>query len=87
MEIEQIVTEYLATDIEERRGLTGHVVDRDTSLFKDGIVDSIGLFTLASFLEARFGLTIADEDMVPDNFDSIARIASFVESRRRVPAS
>jgi len=36
------------------------------------------------FIEEQLGVTVKDEDMVPENLDSVSRIAAFVESRRKV---
>lgn len=54
----------------------------DASLLDAGIVDSTGVLEVISFLEAEFGLVVADEEMLPDNLDSVARIAAFVERKK-----
>lgn len=54
----------------------------DSSLLDSGIVDSTGILEVVSFLETEFGIRVADEDMVPDNLDSIAQIAAFVARKR-----
>lgn len=48
------------------------------SLMENDILDSTGVLELVAFLEERFGITIADRDIVPANLDSLARIAAFV---------
>lgn len=83
MSIEAAVTDYIRAEILEPSGRRADDVDADTSLFRRGIIDSFGVFTLASFLEERFLIVVGDEDMVPENFDSISRIASFVARRQR----
>jgi acyl carrier protein len=50
----------------------------DDSLLEAGIVDSTGVLEVIGFLETRFGIPVEDEDIVPDNLDSIDRIAAFV---------
>jgi acyl carrier protein len=54
----------------------------DTSLLDQGIVDSTGVLEVISFLESSFGIQVADEEMLPDNLDSIARIAAFVQKKK-----
>lgn len=54
----------------------------DTSLFEGGYVDSTGVLELIAFIESGFGVTVADAETVPENLDSIARIARFVERKR-----
>jgi acyl carrier protein len=51
------------------------------SLLDAGIVDSLGVLELVGFLETRYGITVADEEMMPENFGSIEAIAEFVARR------
>lgn len=55
-------------------------VAADESLLDTGLLDSAGIFQLVAFLEERFHLTIADEDIVPDNFDTINAVVAFVNA-------
>lgn len=48
------------------------------SLLDAGIIDSTGAMELVSFLEGEFGLQIDDQDLVPENLDSIAAMTAFV---------
>jgi acyl carrier protein len=50
----------------------------DQSLFQAGVIDSLGVFRLISFLEETFPITIDDQDMVPENFQSVTNISNFV---------
>jgi acyl carrier protein len=52
------------------------------SLLDAGIVDSTGAMELVSFLESEFGLRVDDQDLVPENLDSIAAMAAFVMRRQ-----
>ncbi len=54
----------------------------DDSFLRTGIVDSMGMSHLVAFLEADFGIAIADDDLVPENLDSVSRAAAFVERKR-----
>ena len=54
-------------------------LDDTASLLNAGILDSTGTMELIAFLEAQFGLTIFDSDIIADNLDSVARICAFVE--------
>ncbi len=51
-------------------------------LIATGVIDSTGILELIAFLEERFGIHVADEEMLPANLDSVARIASFVARKR-----
>jgi len=53
----------------------------DYPLIANHVVDSMGLLTLISFLEDHFGVDIADEELVPDNFSTLRKIASLIERK------
>ncbi len=52
------------------------------SLLDEGVVDSTGVLEVIGFLESEFGLEVEDAEITPENFDSIARIAAFVDRKR-----
>lgn len=54
----------------------------DDSLLERGIVNSTGMLELVLFVEEQFGVQVRDEEMTPENLDSVNRIARFVQSRR-----
>ncbi len=54
----------------------------DASLIQGGWVDSTGMLEVITFLEEEFGIQIADTEMLPENLDSIQRIAVFVARKR-----
>jgi acyl carrier protein len=54
----------------------------ETSLLDSGTVDSTGVLEIISFLEQEFGIQIADDEMIPDNLDSISKIAKFVGKKK-----
>jgi acyl carrier protein len=54
----------------------------DASLLDLGIVDSTGVLEVVTFLESEFGLTMGDDEIVPENLDSIGRIASFITRKK-----
>ena len=56
----------------------------EASLLDTGTMDSTGVIELITFLEQRFGLAIGDRELRPENFDSIRRVADFVERKRRL---
>jgi len=55
---------------------------QDLSLLDSGIVDSLGVLDLVGFIEEQFGIEAQDDDLVPENFDSIEALARFVRERR-----
>ena len=62
-------------------GQGGESLSSDESLLESGTVDSTGVLEVVMFLEQRFGVKTADEELVPDNLDSIQKIAAFVRRK------
>jgi acyl carrier protein len=56
-------------------------VENDTALLEKGILDSLGILDVVSFLESEFSITINDEELVPENFNSLGTLSSFVEKK------
>jgi acyl carrier protein len=56
-------------------------VGDDQSLTESGIIDSLAIFRLVSYLEDNFGLRVADEEIVLENFQSVNAITHFVEGK------
>ena len=52
--------------------------DENTNLIERGIVDSMSLVRLISFLEENYNIQVQDEDIVPENFSSLTKIAGFL---------
>jgi acyl carrier protein len=77
-EIKDKVREFVL-DAAQRKGL--ETVTDDESLTENGVVDSLGIFRLVSFLEDNFAIRIADEDIVGENFRSVTAIESFVAEK------
>ena len=53
-------------------------------LIQSGIIDSLGIQKLIAFLESRFSINIADEELVPENFESIESIDSFIRNKHNI---
>jgi len=51
------------------------------SLLESGVVDSTGVMELVMFLEQTFSVQVNDEELVPENLDTITNIAAFVETK------
>jgi len=59
-------------------GQAGNGFTDDQSFLESGIIDSTGLLELVSFVEQRYGISIADKELVPENLDSLGNISRFV---------
>ena len=74
--IEETVRSFIAENI--LFSDNGYVYSDDASFLEEGIVDSMGIMELVMFVGDTFRITIEDEELVPDNFDSISRLASYI---------
>ncbi|OHB60988.1 MAG: acyl carrier protein [Planctomycetes bacterium RBG_13_50_24] len=59
----------------------GESLKNDTSFMEEGIIDSTGILELVFFLEETFGLSVEDDELVPDNMDSLQNIARFIDRK------
>lgn len=53
----------------------------DTSFMESGVIDSTGVLELVAFLEETYEVKVEDEEMVPENLDTIANLCAFVERK------
>lgn len=57
----------------------------DTSLIEGGYVDSTGMLEVVGFLEEQFSIQVGEDELVPANFETIGRIAAYLDRKRRPP--
>ena len=65
-------------------GQAGNLKD-DTSFLDGGIIDSTGVLELAMHIETTYGIKVKDDELVPENLDSINAVAAFLEKKLAVP--
>ena len=65
----------------------GYPHSDSTSFLEEGIVDSMGIMELVMFVEENFQISVEDEELVPDNFDSVSRLAAYIRTKSPVAAS
>jgi acyl carrier protein len=56
-------------------------IQADVSFIESGIVDSTGILELVAFLEKTYGITVEDEEVVPENLDSLQNVVKFLERK------
>ena len=54
----------------------------DDHLLANGILASLGVLDLVSYLEREFAITVSDEDLVPENFETLRTVTAFVQEKR-----
>jgi len=55
----------------------------ETSFLESGIVDSTGLLEIVSFLESEFGITVEDDELIPENFDCLVKLSIFLARKHK----
>lgn len=68
-------------------GQDDEAMNAQSSLVESGIIDSMGVAEIVAHIESRYGVTVGDDELVPDNLDSIARIAAFVARKKQAQAA
>jgi acyl carrier protein len=76
VEIKQAVRGFLSENFMYR--VSVDEVSDDASLIKAGILDSVGILALISFLEERFEITVTDDEVEPENLESVDAITAFI---------
>ena len=62
-------------------------LDDQISFLDSGIVDSMGILEIVNFISEEFQVTVADEDLLPENLDSIDNISNYLSSRLKAVAN
>jgi len=52
-----------------------------TSFLEEGIIDSTGVLELVTFIEEEFSITVEDEELIPENLDSICNVTAYLEKK------
>ena len=78
IELEQFLMNELILDSDFNEKSVGPEDD----LISQGIIDSMGILKLTTFMEGKFGIKVTDEDIIPDNFRTINRLKEFIESKQ-----
>ena len=75
--LEQLIKEYIAQEFLNDKP----PIVLEGNLVEEGVVDSLGIITLIAYVEKQFGARIKPEDVVLENFESVAAIARLVRQR------
>ena len=79
MENKQAIREFIIENFlfGEANGL-----EEETSFLENGIIDSTGILELVTYLEETFGIEVEDEELVPENLDSIANVVKYLTAKQ-----
>ena len=56
-------------------------LEDDTSFLENGIIDSTGILELVNFFEEEFSVSVEDEELIPENLDSIKNVTSYLQKK------
>ena len=78
MEIQKEIYNYIVENMlfDEDR-----TIDEDLSFQENGILDSIGFLELIHFIEEKYNIKISDNELIPENFDTLRKISCFVKNK------
>lgn len=78
------MNEVLINYIQEQLlgGKSGVTIDPNDDLLGSGLVDSMGMMSLITFIEEEFDFTVPPEDMVIEHFMTVEAIGNYLESRK-----
>jgi len=79
MEIKQRVNQFFLDDI--LREDNGFELQDTSNLIEGGIIDSLGIMKLLSFIEQTFQIQISNDELVPENFETIERICALITDK------
>jgi acyl carrier protein len=79
-QIESLIEEYITNEAAPNPDLLP--IGRDTKLIESGILDSLSILKLVAFLEERFDVKVAPEDIVQENFETIGAISRYISERK-----
>lgn len=60
----------------------GAGLEDDASFLDEGIIDSTGVLELVAFIEETYSISILDEELIPENLDSIKNIVGFIDKKK-----
>ena len=73
--LEKVLLTEIAVDLDKKS------LAPDEDLLEKGIIDSLGIMKLILFMEKTFGITVAEEEILPENFQCLNNMVKFVEQK------
>ena len=79
MDLEKEIREFVVENF--LYGATDVQLSENDSFIERGIIDSTGVLEVVNFIESKFGVTLNDDELTPENLDSISRILRFLNGK------
>ena len=77
--VKDVITQFIKDNFITGRSTV--VIDSSVSLIDSGIMDSTGVLELVEFLEATYNIKIEDEDLIPENLETIDNMVAFLKTK------
>ncbi len=77
--MESVINDYISSEFVQDSSMLP--LANTTSLLETGVLDSLSLLRLVVFIQERFGITVDDVDLVPENFDTVDAICAYLRTR------
>ena len=81
MDVETAIERFVVDEL--MLGDSNTKIDLNESLISSGVLDSLALLRLIAFLEEQMGVTVDDSEVIPENFETINEIKSFIEKKKQ----
>ncbi len=78
-QIRQTVRNYILENV--LYGAGEDELNDDESFLEKGVIDSTGILEIVSFIEEEFDISVYDEEMIPENLDSVNNLAKYVKGK------
>ena len=76
MEVDKLMRDFIVENF--LFGNKDATLGDEDSFLQKGLIDSTGILEVVSFIEEKFGIKVEDEELLPENLDSIRRLADFI---------
>lgn len=77
-EIQSVLQDFI---VQQFPAAAGQRVDNQTSLIHNGIIDSLGVLEIVTFVEQRFHVVMSDDEMVSEHFESVQSLANLINAK------
>lgn len=77
---EEIIKKFIVDEIISNNSKNN--LNYEDSLIEAGVIDSLGIMKMLAFLDEQFSISIEDQEVIPENFETIKAISDLVEKKR-----
>jgi acyl carrier protein len=84
-QIEPAIRDFIARNL--LYSAEGFPYTDEASLLREGIIDSLGVVELVEFVQKQFGVKVDQQEVIPENFDSVTRLSAYVRRKLTSPTA